>query len=96
MGVYRYDDPQTGQGYDLNIVGDTPTNEEFARLAAVLQQDRADFGVRFERWFSENSIADEIEPVLAELDAKGYLYEKDGNVKYKSFIKAIFWIFKNR
>jgi len=53
MGVYRYDDPQTGQGYDLNIVGDTPTNEEFARLAAVLQQDRADFGVRFEERFGE-------------------------------------------
>ena len=43
MGVYRYDDPQTGQGYDLNIVGGTPTNEEFARLAGVLQQDRASY-----------------------------------------------------
>tara|TARA_R110001606_G_scaffold120618_1_gene252385 strand:- start:159 stop:587 length:429 start_codon:yes stop_codon:yes gene_type:complete len=53
MGVYRYDDPQTGQGYDLNIVGDTPTNEEFARLSGVLQQDRADFGVRFEDRFGE-------------------------------------------
>jgi len=53
MGVYRYDDPQTGQGYDLNIVGDTPTDEEFARLAGVLQQDRADFGVRFEDRFGE-------------------------------------------
>ena len=53
MGVYRYDDPQTGQGYDLNIVGDTPTDEEFARLAGVLRQDRADFGVRFEERFGE-------------------------------------------
>lgn len=49
-----------------------------------IKDDLSDFGVRFERWFSEKSIADEIEPVLAELDSKGYLYEKDGNTWFKS------------
>jgi len=43
MGVYQYDDPQTGKGYDLNIVGNAPTEEEFARLANQLRQDRSAF-----------------------------------------------------
>ena len=53
MGVYKYDDPETGIGYDLNIVGDTPTNEEFARLAAKLRIDRANFATRYEETFGE-------------------------------------------
>ena len=43
MGVYQYDDPQTGKGYDLNIAGNAPTEEEFARLANQLRQDRSAF-----------------------------------------------------
>ena len=43
MGIYQYDDLQTGQGYDLDIVGDAPTEEEFARLANKIQQDRSAF-----------------------------------------------------
>ena len=43
MGVYQYDDLQTGRGYDLNIVGDVPTDQEFARLANKIQQDRSTF-----------------------------------------------------
>ena len=43
MGVYTYNDAKTGQGYDLNIVGNLPTDEEFARLAARVKQDRSAF-----------------------------------------------------
>ena len=43
MGVYKYDDAKTGQGYDLNIVGNLPTEEEFARLEAMVRQDRTAF-----------------------------------------------------
>ncbi|WP_230657267.1 arginine--tRNA ligase [Psychrobacter sp. I-STPA10] len=58
-----------------------------AALTSILEDikdDLNDFGVRFERWFSEKSIEPEIEPVLQLLDEKGYLYEKDGNIWFKS------------
>ena len=51
MGVYKYDDPTTGIGYDLNIAGDVPTDAEFARLAAALEKDRADFITALRRCF---------------------------------------------
>ena len=53
MGVYKYDDPTTGIGYDLNIAGDVPTDAEFARLAAALEKDRADFITRYEDAFGK-------------------------------------------
>lgn len=59
MGVYKYDDPETGIGYDLNIAGDTPTNEEFAKLAGVLQRDRADFARRYTERFGEYEAPDD-------------------------------------
>jgi hypothetical protein len=51
MGVYQYDDPKTGQGYDLRIVGDVPTEEEFARLAGQIRQDRTAFLEDYEKRF---------------------------------------------
>ena len=51
MGVYQYDDPKTGQGYDLSIVGDVPTEEEFARLANKIRQDRTAFLEDYEQRF---------------------------------------------
>ena len=59
MGVYRYDDPQTGEGYDLNTVGEAPTDEEFARLAAQLRQDRAAFAERYAERFGEYEAPDD-------------------------------------
>jgi hypothetical protein len=51
MGVYQYDDPKTGQGYDLRIVGDVPTEEEFARLEGQIRQDRTAFLEDYEKRF---------------------------------------------
>lgn len=59
-------------------------NAALSEILEDIKDDLNDFGVRFERWFSEKSIADEIEPVLAELESKGYLYEKDGNTWFRS------------
>ena len=59
-------------------------NAALSEILGDIKDDLNDFGVRFERWFSEKSIADEIEPVLAELDSKGYLYQKDGNTWFRS------------
>ena len=58
-----------------------------AALTSILEDikdDLSDFGVNYECWFSERSIDAEIEPVLQVLDEKGYLYEKDGNIWFKS------------
>ena len=58
-----------------------------AALKAILddiKDDLADFGVTFDRWFSEASLADKIEEALQTLDQRGFLYEKDGNIWFKS------------
>ncbi|MDO5768020.1 MAG: arginine--tRNA ligase [Psychrobacter sp.] len=58
-----------------------------ASLSSILQdikEDLDDFGVRFEQWLSEKSIESKIEPALQILEDKGYLYEKDGNIWFKS------------
>lgn len=58
-----------------------------AALKAILddiKDDLADFGVTFDRWFSEASLADKIEEASQTLDQRGFLYEKDGNIWFKS------------
>ncbi|WP_130804035.1 arginine--tRNA ligase [Acinetobacter ihumii] len=58
-----------------------------AALKAILddiKDDLADFGVTFDRWFSEASLVDKIEEALQTLDQRGFLYEKDGNIWFKS------------
>ncbi len=59
-------------------------NAALSSILADIKEDLNEFGVRFEEWFSEKSIQADIGPVLSELDAKGYLYEKDGNVWFRS------------
>ena len=41
MGVYQYDDPVTGKGYDFTISGDAPSDTEFARISQRVKTDRA-------------------------------------------------------
>lgn len=56
-------------------------------LTAILddiKKDLAEFGVTFRQWFSEKSIAQDIENALEVLDDNGYLYEKEGNIWFKS------------
>ncbi|MDQ8935937.1 arginine--tRNA ligase [Acinetobacter rudis] len=58
-----------------------------AALHAILQdikQDLGEFGVTFNQWFSEATLTDKIEEALQTLDQRGYLYEKDGNIWFKS------------
>ncbi|UNU72849.1 arginine--tRNA ligase [Moraxella nasovis] len=49
-----------------------------------IKEDLAEFGVTFECWYSERTLKDKINDALAVLDANGYLYEKDGNIWFKS------------
>ena len=58
-------------------------------LAAMLadqKDDLAAFGVRYERWFSEQSLHEggAIERALERLEANGHLYRKDGAVWFRS------------
>lgn len=58
-----------------------------AALHAILddiKDDLADFGVTFDKWFSEDSLTDKIDEALETLDQRGYLYENDGNIWFKS------------
>ncbi len=67
-----------GESYQLFL------NAALSGILADIKDDLNDFGVHYECWFSERSIADEIEPVLQILDDKGYLYEKEGNIWFRS------------
>ena len=67
-----------GSGYELFL------NAALSSILADIKDDLNDFGVSYECWFSERSIDSEIEPVLQILEDKGYLYEKDGNIWFKS------------
>lgn len=58
-----------------------------AALKAILddiQDDLADFGVTFAKWFSEALLIEKIDEALAVLDQRGFLYEKEGNIWFKS------------
>lgn len=58
-----------------------------AALKAILddiKDDLADFGVTFDTWFSEASLNEKIVEALNTLDERGYLYEQDGNIWFKS------------
>lgn len=49
-----------------------------------IKDDLADFGVTFDEWFSEATLKDKITEALDTLQQRGFLYEKDGNIWFKS------------
>lgn len=58
-----------------------------AALKAILddiKDDLCEFGVTFNQWFSEASLTEKIDEALQTLDQRGYLYEQDGNIWFKS------------
>lgn len=67
-----------GEGYA--VFHDAALNS----ILADIKDDLADFSVRYDAWFSEKSLQDAIAPTLDELDKRGYLYEQDGNVWFRS------------
>ncbi|HMZ76293.1 MAG TPA: arginine--tRNA ligase [Rhodocyclaceae bacterium] len=50
------------------------------------REDLEEFGVTFDKWFSERSLFDTglVEKAVAELDARGHLYEQDGARWFRS------------
>lgn len=58
-----------------------------AALKAILddiKDDLGEFGVTFNQWFSEATLTEKIGEALQTLDQRGFLYEKDGNIWFKS------------
>src|SRR5574343_1140319 len=56
-------------------------------LKAILEDikdDLGEFGVTFNQWFSEASLTEKIDEALATLEQRGFLYEQDGNIWFKS------------
>jgi len=56
------------------------------RILAGIKDDLADFGVEYETWFSEKSLHREgqVEKALQSLKDKGFLYERDGALFFRS------------
>jgi arginyl-tRNA synthetase len=55
-------------------------------IRADIEEDLAEFGVTFDRWYSEQSLttSNRIDEALAVLDARGMLYEKDGATWFRA------------
>ena len=53
---------------------------------ADIREDLAQFGVEFDRWFSEQSLADSgvVQQVLARLQRSGHVYEQRGTLWFRS------------
>ncbi len=53
---------------------------------SAIKKDLADFGVEYDVWFSEQSLHDSgaVQKTVKELQEKGYVYEKDGALWFKS------------
>ncbi|MHB8068279.1 MAG: arginine--tRNA ligase [Desulfobaccales bacterium] len=72
----------------------TPTEEEIITLGRYagdvilsdIKKDLKDFGVSFDRWFSETNLYRQglVEKSFAFLQEKGFLYEQDGALWFKS------------
>jgi arginyl-tRNA synthetase len=58
----------------------------YRHIIEGIKRDLGDFGVRFDSWFSESSLYESgrVEKVIRLLSAKGYIYEKDGALWFRS------------
>jgi len=56
------------------------------RILEGIRQDLEDFGVHYNRWFSENSLYENgaVDRVIETLRASGHMYEKDGALWFRS------------
>ncbi|MDO5091451.1 MAG: arginine--tRNA ligase [Cardiobacteriaceae bacterium] len=64
------------------LVFDAALNAEVADI----REDLAEFGVTFDRWFSERSLVADgtVDKMLARLQENGFLYEKDGATWFRA------------
>jgi len=53
MGIFNFEDPQTGKLYKFTIAGDAPSNTEFGQITQILDQDRTQINKKYESAFGE-------------------------------------------
>jgi arginyl-tRNA synthetase len=55
-------------------------------ILADIREDLGEFGVTYQEWFSERSLTSsgDVSRALEQLEAKGYLYEEEGNLWFRS------------
>jgi len=55
-------------------------------ILSEIRNDLEEFGVEYDNWYSEQSLEQDnkVERVIAQLDANGYIYEKDGARWFRS------------
>ncbi|SIQ88484.1 arginine--tRNA ligase [Marinobacterium stanieri] len=71
------------------LLGDDYETVFDAGLTAILgdiREDLSEFGVDYQEWFSERSLTSsgDVSRALEQLEAKGYLYEEEGNLWFRS------------
>lgn len=69
-----------------NVHEETAQNFGVTYLLNVIQQELEDFGVHFDIWSYESKVANAAatQDILNKLDGKGFLYEKDGALWFRS------------
>lgn len=80
---------ETGDRYRRAALDEVlPTFTTFVghRILDGIRQDLEDFGITFDTWFSEQSLhdADEIRSTITELEHRGYVYENEGAIWFRS------------
>ena len=53
MGIFNFEDPQTGKLYKFTISGDAPSNTEFGQITQILNRDRTQIDKEYESAFGE-------------------------------------------
>ncbi|GAA0696905.1 arginine--tRNA ligase [Marinobacterium maritimum] len=69
-------------GDDYELVFDAGLNS----ILSDIREDLGEFGVNYQEWFSERSLTSsgDVSRALEQLEAKGYLYEQEGNIWFRS------------
>jgi len=73
-----------------NLLGESNYDQIFnlalEEIRAGIELDLAEFGVHYNHWYSEKGLLESgaIESAIQDLEEKGYMYRKDGNLWFKS------------
>ncbi|GAB6182748.1 arginine--tRNA ligase [Thermodesulfovibrio hydrogeniphilus] len=71
---------------EFDEVGDVITEYSYQRMLQEIRKDLEDFAVAFDKWVSEKKLyhTGEVQRAILTLKAKGYIYEKDGALWFRS------------
>ncbi|MCX5697700.1 MAG: arginine--tRNA ligase [Candidatus Omnitrophica bacterium] len=84
QGDYIYDIAREVAGRRPQVV--SPGDFAAGHILGIIKKELEDFGVKFDSWYSQKSLREsgKIDEALAFLKDKGFLYEEDGALWFKS------------